>query len=319
MKNALITGGLGFIGSNLVQELQVNGPWNITVVDNLQSARKDWREFVEVRPEIEWNTSCLTNPELLERLRSGEFDVVFHLAANPRVPYSVAEPAASADSNVMNSIRLLEACIKDGKPTVRRFVFSSSSAVYGESEVLPTVEGAPKLCQSPYAWHKSCIEDYLQTLHRLWGLNSVSLRYFNVYGEGQWGGDAYATAISSWCCSLKEGRPLRKDGTGEQSRDLCYVGDVARANIAAAVSDLDGARVYNVATGSAHSNNRVLELMSGYLGGPLSIIQAPFRPGDVMHTLADIQTIKKELGWEPKVDFDEGLRKTLVWWGLGNS
>jgi UDP-glucose 4-epimerase len=294
MKKCLVTGGLGFIGSNLVHELQTSGPWNITVVDNLQSARKDWQEFVEARPEIEWLSTCLTNPDLLERLRSGEFDVVFHLAANPRVPFSVSEPAASADANVMNSIRLLEACIKDGEPTVRRFVFSSSSAVYGESEVLPTVEGAPKLCQSPYAWHKSCIEDYLQTLHRLWGLNSVSLRYFNVYGEGQWGGDAYATAISSWCCALKEGRPLRKDGTGEQSRDLCYVGDVARANIAAAVSGVEGSRVYNVATGESASNNRVLELMSGYFGGSLSIIQAPFRQGDVMHTLADIDLIRKD-------------------------
>lgn len=311
MKRILVTGGLGFIGSNLVEELKSSH--DVVVVDNNSSAREDWNDLVENNQNVEYVFSSYSDFKILSRVRSGEFDGIFHLAAIPRVLYSVENPVETTDTNILASVKLIDAASK-GK--VKRFVFSSSSSVYGGADVLPTPPSYPKNPKSPYAWHKSAIEEFLRIQGELHGLDSVCLRYFNVFGPGQFGGSAYATAVSAWCNAIKEGKSLRKDGTGEQSRDMCYVDNVVQANILAMNSKKSfTGQAYNIACGDRTSNNEILEFFSKRYSN-LVIDHAPFRPGDVMHTQADISDTENDLGYVPKVRFWEGLERTLEWWGL---
>ena len=188
--------------------------------------------------------------------------------------------------------------------------------MYGGADLLPTPNDYVKNPKSPYAWQKSCIEDLLAMFCCLYDFDAISLRYFNVFGPGQFGGSAYSTAISAWCHAIKNNTLLRKDGTGEQSRDMCYVDNVVTANILAAnAKDEFGGECYNVACGDTTSNNDILDHLKGRFG-ELSILQAPFRKGDVMHTQADISKTQQDLGYEPKVRFWDGFELTLKWWGL---
>lgn len=306
-----MTGGLGFIGSNLVDVLK--NSHNVVVVDNNSSSREDWQELVKNNQNVEYNFSCYSEEKILCRIQDGEFDGIFHLAAIPRVLYSVENPVETTDTNILASVKLIDAAVK-GK--VKRFVFSSSSSVYGGADDLPTPASYPKNPKSPYAWHKSAIEEFLRIQGELHGLDSVCLRYFNVFGPGQFGGSAYATAVSAWCNAIKEEKALRKDGTGEQSRDMCYVDNVVQANILAMKSrESFGGECFNIACGDRTSNNEILEFLKNKYGN-LTINEAPFRKGDVMHTQADIADTQKKLGYVPTVRFWEGLDRTLEWWGL---
>jgi len=202
---------------------------------------------------------------------------------------------------------------------VKRFIFSSSSSVYGGADILPTPVSHPKSPKSPYAWQKSCVEDAIKMFCELYArsnFDALSLRYFNVFGPGQFGGSAYSTAVSAWCHAIKNGTEMRKDGSGEQSRDMCYVDNVVSANILAmrAKQSFVG-ETFNVACGDKTSNNQILEYFEKRFGA-LSIRQEPFRAGDVMHTQADISETVAALGYEPKVRFWEGLERTLQWWEL---
>ena len=208
----------------------------------------------------------------------------------------------------------MEAC----SGNIKRFVFASSSSVYGGADILPTSRDYPKDPKSPYAWQKSAIEDAIKIFCSLYKFDAVCLRYFNVFGPGQFGGSAYATAVSAWCHAIKNGERLRSDGSGEQTRDMCYVDNVVQANIKAAESDqaFSGQR-YNVACGQRVSNNQILEfLMKRFPSARVE--KAPTRPGDVMHTLADISETQKDLGYNPEVMFWDGLEKTLEWWKLNS-
>lgn len=312
MRNVLVTGGLGFIGSNLADVLQARGN-NVTVVDNLSSSRTDCNNWIKSRPDITVIKSCFSDDNVLARIRSGEFDTVFHVAAIPRVSYSVENPFETTDNNVNRTVKLIEACVGN----INRFIFSSSSSVYGGADVLPTPVTYPKDPKSPYAWQKSCIEDFISvtcSLHP--AFDSISLRYFNVFGPGQFGDSAYATAVSAWCHAINEGLPLRSDGTGEQSRDMCYIDNVVDANIKAMNSDnkFSGERI-NVACDDRVSNNEILNFLRDRFPG-LTVNHAPTRPGDVMHTRADISVSKSLIGYEPLVEFWDGLEMTLNWWGL---
>jgi UDP-glucose 4-epimerase len=311
MKNILVTGGLGFIGSSLVERLRKDN--KVTVVDNISSAREDWRELIDKNSDVEYIEACYSSPMILNSLRAGKFDYVFHVAAVPRVLYSVENPVETTDNNVMKTISLIDGSIKGG---VKRFIFSSSSSVYGGAEVLPTPVDFKKDPKSPYAWHKSSVEDYIAMASFLYNVDMVSLRYFNVFGPGQFGGSAYSTAVSAWCHAIKNEKPLRKDGTGEQSRDMCYIDNVVDANIRAMESkNKFSGDCFNVACGDRVSNNEILEFLSKRYSD-IKIKEAPFRMGDVMHTLADISESEKTLGYSPKIRFWEGLEKTLEWWGL---
>jgi UDP-glucose 4-epimerase len=278
----------------------------------MSSGRADSREFCEGKTEVEFVRACFADEQMLDRVKKGEFDTVFHMGAIPRVGYSVEYPDVTTNINVARTVKLMNACVGN----VNRFIFSSSSSVYGDADIFPTPVDYPKQPKSPYAWQKSCIEDAISLFCKLYDLDAVSLRYFNVYGPGQCGDSAYSTAVSAWCHAIKYGTELRKDGTGEQSRDLCYVENVVDANILAmnSTSRFTGER-YNVACEDRISNNEILEFLEERFG-PLRIKEAPFRPGDVMHTQADISTTVADLKYEPAVRFWEGLERTLEWWEL---
>lgn len=310
-KKALVTGGCGFIGSNLSAKLIECG-YDVTIVDNLSSARDDFNEFLKENKTIELVPQCFSSDYILERVTSGEFDFIFHNAAVPRVSYSVENPFETTDINVLRTVRLMEASIGN----IKRFIFASSSSVYGGAESLPTPTSHPKDPKSPYAWQKSSIEDIIKVFCSLYEFDAVCLRYFNVFGPGQYGDSAYATAVSAWCHAIKEGNSLRSDGTGEQTRDMCYVDNVVQANIKAAdIKDKMLGKTYNIACGSRVSNNEILEFLKKNFTN-IEIQHAPSRPGDVMHTLADISNTVEDLGYEPNVEFWEGLEKTLAWWKL---
>lgn len=347
MKRALITGGCGFIGSNLAKKLVELG-WLVDIVDDMSGGSLDSLKdlsfkvlpssnFISFyyqslnRKEGQPNSSPVIHQErsqntvlviqddfssehLLQHIKNKSYDVVFHQAAIPRVLYSVENPAETTFVNVFSTIRLFEACAKN----VSKVVWASSSSVYGGAEILPTSEEerGKVLPKSPYAWQKFTIEDYAKMAYELYELDIVCLRYFNVYGPGQLGNSAYATAIAAWCNAIKNNLSLRSDGDGEQTRDMCYIDNVVHANVLAANSDLTfKGKAYNVACGERVSNNQILDYFKSKFD--LKVENAPERVGDVKHTLADISLIKNELGYEPLVKFWEGLEKTITWWDLG--
>ena len=333
---ALVTGGAGFIGSNLVHSLVKLG-WRVDVVDDLSNGhlaflsglrmrsvpvfmlQKFEEEYESAREEgqILFFEADFEHPNVLSRVERGYYDRVFHLAANPRVEYSVNHPAHTTDINVTRTMSLLEAVNRSqNKP---RFIFSSTCAVYGDATQVPTAEYCECAPLSPYGLQKWMIEEFLKMSSTLYSTDSVCLRYFNVYGPNQFGDSPYSTAVSAWCNRVKDGQPLRSDGDGEQTRDLVYVGDVVRANILAAtrVEKFTG-ETFNIGTGNRVSNNHILSLFKNKFPG-VEVKSAPPRPGDVRDTQADNQFAKDILGWTPQVSFEEGLERTWEWWGLNNS
>lgn len=313
MPRMLVTGGCGFIGSNLSEQLLKQGH-KVTIVDNLSGPREDFDQFIKENPDIELVPLCFSSDYILTRIRNGEFDFVFHNAAIPRVSYSVENPYETTEVNISRTVKLLEAC--SGK--IKRFIFASSSSVYGGADIMPTPNTHEKDPKSPYAWQKSSIEDIIKIFVNLYGDDIVCLRYFNVFGPGQFGGSAYATAVSAWCNAIKNNLPLRSDGTGDQTRDMCYIDNVVQANIKAAnrKSKFKG-ECLNVACGDRTSNNQILDYLKKNFPN-IEIKNAPARKGDVMHTQADIEQTKNLLGYEPEVRFWEGLDKTLKWWKLND-
>ena len=331
MKKALVTGGSGFIGSNLVKKLSSQG-WQVDIVDDLSNG--DLAFLEDLNTQVAWESKdndytghftreprqdndihilvCdFTDDLVLDRIINREYDTVFHLAANPRVEASVDQPYETTELNILKTVKLFDAC----RNNVKRIVFSSSSAVYGEVEVLPTIESELKSPKSPYAWHKSAIEDFSKMCYDLYKLDVVCLRYFNVYGPNQLGDSPYSTAISAWCNAIDKGLQCRSDGDGTQTRDMCYVDDVVNANILAANSGKTfKGECYNIASGDRVSNNEILEYFRIKHGA--DIVHSKWRPGDVMHTHADISKAKRDLGYEPMTNIWKGLKETIKWWEL---
>lgn len=301
---ALVTGGAGFIGSHLADKLIETG-WSVDVIDDLSNGH---REFVNEK--CRFIPRDFSDAEILSDIKKQNYDYVFHLAAVPRVSFSVEHPASTNDINVRRTVELMEACAGN----VKRFVFASSSSVYGGTEVLPTPEEAPKNPKSPYALQKSIIEDYLKMFYDLYGMDSVCLRFFNVFGPRQIGDSPYSTAVSAWLTAIKRGRSMRSDGDGTQSRDMCYVDNVVDACVKAATveGDLKG-ECFNVACGDRNTNNSILEKLKTIYPYSESY-SAPWRPGDVMHTQADLVKSEKRLGYKPLVTFWDGLDRTIQWY-----
>lgn len=306
----LVTGAAGFIGSNLTRQC-IEAGWDVTGVDNLSNGHLDflprvngWNKFLQ---------ADFTHYTVLEKIQKKQYDAVIHLAAVPRVSYSVEHPLLTNDENVTKTLKLIDVC----RGNVNRVVFASSSSVYGGVDVElegPTAEDRHRDPKSPYALQKAVIEDYLRLYSELYGLDSACLRFFNVFGPNQLGSSPYACAIGAWLTAIKSGKPMRSDGDGEQSRDMCYVDNVVDACIRAAKHDGElKARCYNVACGDRTTNNQILDVMLKRYPNA-SIVHAPVRPGDVKHTHADVRLAKEDLGYEPLVRIWEGIDRTIDWY-----
>jgi len=307
----LVTGGAGFIGSNLVKRCVAEGI-DVDVVDNLSNGHLEFIQDV-LPKQVESNNLVVANfdcPLILDRIKSKKYDVVVHLAAVPRVSYSVEHPIETHETNVNATLKLMDAC----RGSVKRFVFASSSSVYGGADQLPTSTSTVKSPKSPYALQKSIIEDYLALYCRLYGLDSVSLRFFNVFGPNQLGDSPYATAVSSWLNCIMQGESMRSDGDGSQSRDMCYVDNVVDACVRSIKSQVSLQAVpLNVACGDRNSNMQILQYLLQKFP-EAKFHEAPWRPGDVMHTQADLSETERVLGYQPLVRFWEGLDRTIQWY-----
>lgn len=303
----LITGGLGFIGTNLaIRCLQMN--WDVSIVDNGKTEfHKSRKKIIYQHGDPQIHECSVKSFVITNKYKN--FDAVFHLAAQPSVLYSVEQPYKSFANNVQDTTLLLLTESADHK-NIKRIIFASSAAVYGNTNCFPTTESSTIQPESPYGLQKYIGEKLLELQTRKHKLDGVSLRYFNVYGPYQYLTGAYATAVSAWLHAIKNKQPLRKDGTGEQVRDMVFVDDVVNANILAAQHKcrLDGVAL-NIASGTQVSNNHILDLLSQKFS--FSIQNAPFRAGDVMKTAPSIELAEKIIGYKPKYDFTTGLQKTI--------
>lgn len=292
---ALVTGGAGFIGSHLVDALLARG-LRVRVVDNFATGR---RESVNQTAEIV--EADIRDGARLKAAFAG-VDCIFHTAALPRVMFSIEHPVESHLANVVGTLNVLIAAREAG---VRRVIFSGSSAVYGDQPALPLKEAMAPNPLNPYALQKLTGEQYARIFHRLFGLETLTLRYFNVYGPRMADEGAYVTVISVFIRQKLAGEPLTIDGDGSQTRDFTHVRDVVRANLLAMDSAIADGRALNVGRGSNLSVNRIAEI----IGGPKAYRER--RPGDARDTLADISQAREVLGWEPQVATEDGLRELM--------
>lgn len=295
-KNYLVTGGAGFIGSHLVDSLIAAGH-RVRVIDNLSTGKRE-----RVNPAAEFVLADFTDLEGIRPYFEG-MDGVFHVGALPRIPYSIEHPVPAAEANVMGTLNVFVAA-RDAK--VKRVVYSASSSAYGSQEELPLRPDMPANPLNPYALHKYMGEKIAEQFHRFYDMETVSLRYFNVYGPRMADEGAYVTVISHFKRQKKAGEPITIHGDGEQSRDFTHVFDVVRANVLAMESTIAGhGEVVNVGAGERHSINKIADMFGGarmYVDG---------RKGEARHTQADITKTRELIGWEPTIRFDEGLRRLL--------
>jgi len=304
----LVSGGAGFIGSHLVEELIARGE-KVRVLDNFSTGKRrnlePWLDRIElIEGSVEDREICKNSVQGVE--------VVLHQAAVCSVPRSVENPLATNATNVTGTLNLLWACREAG---VRRFVCAGSSSVYGDSEVLPKVETmTPKPC-SPYAVSKLVKEHYCIVFYRLYGLETVVLRYFNVYGSRQDADSAYAAVIPSFVQALIRGGRAKIYGDGEQSRDFTYVRDCVQANLLACQEVRAVGEVFNIASGRRTTINDLYDRIADLLGsGDRATYETP-RRGDVRHSLADIGKAKRLLGYDPVYTIDQGLGEAIRWYG----
>jgi len=305
----LVTGGAGFIGSNLVEALVAEGN-PVRVIDNLSTGRIE--NLQALLPEIEFMEADLTNPEAASAAVAG-VDVVLHQAALPSVPRSVADPVASNHANVNATLNLLVAARDAG---VRRFVYASSSSVYGDTPTLPKTETMTPSPLSPYAVAKLASEYYCQVFAELYGLETVSLRYFNVFGPRQNPDSQYSAVIPKFIKRYLENDPPTIDGDGEQTRAFAYIDNVVHANLRAAVAEGVSGEICNISVDSRMSLNALDETLRQLIAVPQDVKPSygPPRAGDIKHSFADISKAKRLLGYAPPVSTAEGLRRTVEWY-----
>lgn len=305
MATYTITGGAGFIGSHLVEEVLRRGH-AVRVVDNLSTGR---RENLPAAGAVEIIVGDVSDPAVARRAAAGA-TVVLHQAAIPSVPRSVEDPAASHRANVDGTLQILLAARDAG---VARVVFAGSSSVYGDAAALPKREDMRPRPLSPYALQKLVGEEYCRLFTELYGLETVVTRYFNVFGPRQNPGSPYSGVISLFIDAMLAGRSPRIYGDGEQTRDFTYVDDVVNGVLLAAERPGVAGRVMNVAAGGRVSLLDVISALQTILQTTVDPILAPPRAGDIRHSTADISEARRLLGFEPRTPFADGLRHTIMW------
>lgn len=309
----LVTGGAGFIGSHLVQALLALGA-RVRVVDDLSGGREanlaPFRE--QAGDRLQFVAETILNRAVLDELCAG-VRVIFHQAALGSVPRSIAEPRIYHEANVEGTLNVLEAA-RSAK--VGRVVFAASSSAYGDSPTLPKIEHMPVQPKSPYAASKVSGEAMLFAWASSYGLDTVSLRYFNIFGPRQNANSAYAAVIAAFAKALLGGERPRIFGDGEQSRDFTFVDNAVHANLLAGCVDKHlGGQVFNVACGHRITVNRVAQLMAEQLERTdLKPVHEAERAGDVRHSHADLTKVREALGYQPLLDFDRGLEATVQWY-----
>jgi UDP-glucose 4-epimerase len=309
-QKVLVTGGAGFIGSHVAERF-LDAGWTVEIVDNLSSGRRE-----NLPDEARFHELDIGTPDARSVVRTGAFTAICHLAAQIDVRRSVTDPLHDSRTNVIGTLNLLQGVVESGRRT--RFIFSSTGgALYGDFTPPPSPEESPKEPDAPYGVSKLSAEYYMASFARLYGLDLVALRYSNVYGPRQ---DPHGEAgvVAIFCGRLLDGRPLTVFGTGGQTRDYVFVEDVARANLAAATSDLPevagvDARAFNIGTARETSVIELAETIARAAGERAAIENAPPRPGELQRSAVRIDKAQRWLGWRPEVALDDGLARTYRW------
>jgi UDP-glucose 4-epimerase len=305
----LITGIAGFIGSSLARAVLAQGD-QVRGIDNFSTGSRE--NIAEILDQIEFREADLLNIDAMHEACSGA-DYVFHEAAIPSVPKSVLDPLGSNRANVDGTVHLLIAA-RDAK--VKRVVYAASSSAYGDTPTLPKHEGMPPNPISPYAVAKLTGEYYMKSFYRCYGLETVCLRYFNIFGPRQDPSSPYSGVLAKFITLMLKGEQPSIFGDGSQSRDFTYIENVVSANLLAAKAPAEQAagQVFNVATGTRFDLNETFQLLKNITGYNGDITYGAERAGDVKHSLADLSRTEKQLGYEPLVNFEEGLRRTVDWY-----
>jgi nucleoside-diphosphate-sugar epimerase len=303
----VVTGGAGFIGSNTVDELVRRGH-SVVVLDDLSSGKEE--NLAEVRNKITFIKGSITDIEVVRKAMH-EADCVLHLAARTSVPRSVKDPIETNRVNIDGTLNVLVAA-RDAK--VKRYVFAASSSAYGETETLPKVETMQPEPISPYGVTKFVGELYAQTFGRCYGLENVSLRYFNIFGPRQDPGSPYSGVLAKFCTAFLEETPPVIFGDGEQSRDFTYVDNAVQANLLACEAPNVSGKVFNVGTGGRFTLNQTLDLLAKISGKRLAAKYEAPREGDIRDSQADISQARDFLGYDPQVSYEDGLQRTFEWY-----
>jgi UDP-glucose 4-epimerase len=306
---SLVTGGAGFIGSHIVRRLLDLGH-TVRVLDNLVTGFE--RNLDEVADRIDFRVADICDPDVCAEAVEG-IDVIFHVAALPSVPRSLADPVGTHETNVNGTLNLLEAGRHAG---VRRFVYSSSSSAYGDTSVLPKVETMEPLPRSPYAAAKLAGELYTLAYARAGLIEGLALRYFNVFGPRQDPNGPYAAIVPLLFRAAVTGTPVTIFGDGRQTRDFTYVENAVDANVLAAEADAARAsgQVVNVGAGARTSLLEIVEMVQDVTGHPVSVVHAPERAGDVRDSQAGLSRATAVLGYQPRIDVHEGVRRLWAWY-----
>ncbi len=307
MEKFLVTGGAGFIGSNICRRLVAEG-CSVRVLDNLLTGKR--RNLADVIDRIDFIEADMGDADVA-RAAMKDVDVVLHQGALPSVPLSVDDPAATHRHCVDATFTVLMAARDAG---VKRLVYAASSSAYGDTPTLPKVETMPTCPLSPYAVGKLVGEYYGAVFSKVFGLETISLRYFNVFGPYQDPTSQYAAAIPAFVTAILKDEPPTVYGDGEQSRDFTYIDNVVEANLRAARAEKTQGEVVNIACGEAITVNAIIELINELLGKDVKPVYEPPRAGDVKHSHADITAARNLIGFEPVVPFRQGLEKAIDWY-----